>query len=99
MNKHVNTQVNYFEKYFSVRAKYGIAKSIHKCIIRFMNTTQAEIIKLRDAGLSQTEIARKVGTSQATICRWESGAIPPVLVIAGKVAKLAKSVGSKKRAA
>ncbi|WP_018991286.1 helix-turn-helix domain-containing protein [Aromatoleum toluclasticum] len=41
-----------------------------------MTTVQDTILKLRQRGLSQSEIGRAVGIPQPRISRWESGDVP-----------------------
>lgn len=41
-----------------------------------MVTTEEIIVKLRAAGLSQTEIARRTGIPQPRLSRWEAGGVP-----------------------
>jgi DNA-binding XRE family transcriptional regulator len=51
------------------------------------------LIKLRiEAGLTQAELAKKVGTTQSAIARMESGKVLPKL---DNLAKIAKTCGKK----
>ena len=57
-----------------------------------MSQTTALIKRIRDAGLSQAEIARRTGIPQPRLSRWENGEAPEtaddVLTLAGLSAEL-----------
>jgi len=56
-------------------------------------TKTVEIIRrLRSAGLSQSEIARRTGVSQTRISRWEGGAVPAAADDVLKLQALAQSL-------
>ncbi|MEK7945745.1 helix-turn-helix transcriptional regulator [Pigmentiphaga sp. YJ18] len=57
-----------------------------------MDTTLDLIKKLRAAGLSQSEIARRSGIPQPRISRWEGGATPTGADDALRLAQLAREV-------
>lgn len=57
-----------------------------------MSATTFLIKRLRDAGLSQTEIKRRTGIPQSRLSRWEGGRVPPAADDALKLASLAEEV-------
>jgi len=60
-----------------------------------MDTTAENIKKLRNAGLSQSEIARRCGIPQPRLSRWEAGDIPNSADDALKLAELARAVATR----
>lgn len=60
-----------------------------------MDTVQSIILRLRSAGLSQSEIARRLkGVPQARISRWEKGEAPPSVDDALRLAALLRECES-----
>lgn len=57
-----------------------------------MSTTQDIIRQLRAAGLSQSEIARRIGMPQPRVSRWEAGEVPTGADDALKLAQLLREV-------
>lgn len=57
------------------------------------------IKRLRAAGLSQTEIARRTGIPQPRISKWESGAVPGSAEDVLGLARLAEQIASEAKAA
>lgn len=55
---------------------------------------QAEIKSRKEAGLTQKELAERMGTAQANISRFESGTYNPSLAF---LQKMAESLGKKLR--
>jgi transcriptional regulator with XRE-family HTH domain len=78
---------------------------MHECIAQLnsvdyngaMNTTQENIMELRQAGLSQQEIASACQVNQTTISRWELGEIPKSLEVAQAISDLLKTTRRKWR--
>lgn len=63
-------------------------------------TTATELVQmLRDAGLSQSEIARRTGVPQHKISRWQAGNAPAGADDALKLLYLAKRIRARRRAA
>jgi len=56
-----------------------------------MKTTVENIQILRNAGFTQTEIAKKSGVPQCRISRWERGEVPRAAEDALKLAELARA--------
>lgn len=56
-----------------------------------MNPTVLTLAKLREHGLSQSEISRRTGISQSKLSRWERGDVPLALLDAIKLDELLKS--------
>lgn len=48
--------------------------------------TRAAIKRMRGQGLTQTDIAKQLGTSQANVSRWERGATTPLPVYRQRLA-------------
>lgn len=64
-----------------------------------MNSTQAIILELRSKGLSQSEIARRIGMPQPRVSRWEAGEVPTGADDALKLAALLREVQANEAAA
>lgn len=59
----------------------------------FLTKAQTRVLKLREGGLSQAEVARKIGTSRANVCSLEKRAKRNIRR-ARKTLKLAKKIRS-----
>lgn len=57
-----------------------------------MSTTRQNLKRLREAGLSQSEIARRAGIPQPRISRWEGGDIAKAADDAIRLDRLANQV-------
>lgn len=64
-----------------------------------MSTTQDIIRQLRAAGLSQSEIARRIGMPQPRVSRWEAGEVPTGADDALKLAQLLREVEAQQQSA
>lgn len=79
-----------------------IDRVIRARIMRGMDTVQSIILRLRAAGMSQSEIARRLkGVPQARISRWEKGEAPPSVDDALRLAELLREheSGAKRQSA
>lgn len=63
-----------------------------------MNQIPDLIKRLREAGLSQSEISRRTGIPQPRISRWEAGTVPPGATDALKLAQLDRQVSRRNQA-
>lgn len=59
-----------------------------------MSQTTNMVKRLRQAGMSQAAIARKVGISQPTIAKWESGKAPRAAEAAVKLQQLDREIAA-----
>lgn len=57
-----------------------------------MSNVQQLINELRDSGLSQTEIARRIGSTQSRISRWQKRGVPVAVEDAAKLVALHSEV-------
>lgn len=64
-----------------------------------MSTTQDIIRQLRATGLSQSEIARRIGMPQPRVSRWEAGEVPTGADDALKLAQLLREVEAQQQSA
>lgn len=64
-----------------------------------MSTTQDIIRQLRAAGMSQSEIARRIGMPQPRVSRWEAGEVPTGADDALRLAQLLREVEAKQQSA
>lgn len=64
-----------------------------------MSTTQDIIRQLRAAGMSQSEIARRIGMPQPRVSRWEAGEVPTGADDALKLAQLLREVEAQQQTA
>lgn len=64
-----------------------------------MSTTQDIIRQLRAAGMSQSEIARRIGMPQPRVSRWEAGEVPTGADDALKLAQLLREVEAQQQSA
>lgn len=58
---------------------------------------QRMVLELRAGGLSQSEIARRVDSTQATIWRIENGRTDPKLSLAQRIEKLHRTEAKQKK--
>lgn len=72
-------------------AEYGVVSDAGCSIIGNMSEWSKNLIKLArgDAGLSQRELARRAGTSQAAIAAYESGKRSPTLETLARIVRAA----------
>lgn len=59
-----------------------------------MSQTTNMVKRLRQAGMSQAAIARKVGISQPTVAKWESGKAPRAAEAAVKLQQLDREIAA-----
>lgn len=59
---------------------------------KYMDKATSIIKQLRSLGLSQSEIARRVGIPQSRVSRWESGQVPTGADDALRLADLLKTI-------
>jgi transcriptional regulator with XRE-family HTH domain len=60
--------------------------------MRMRDTTEL-IKRLRDSGLSQTEISKRTGIPQSRLSRWENGGVPDAADDALKLKALVEGLG------